>query len=121
MSIQLSPAALRQANLLLDGGCRGSGFLVGAFVGRHLLIDELVAAPFTARTLPRVATAAGRVYGERLQGVFFCRRPAFASDWFLEQLVLELDTRGIACSRCVFDDGTRSARLEPIREAEGDA
>lgn len=119
MPIQLSPAALRQANLLIDAGCRGCGLLVGSWIGHHLLLDELVPAPFTRSTLDRVWAPALEAYGDRLHGVWFCRRPPFVSDWFLEGLVMSIDDSGISYSRCVFTGKREGAWLEPLQEGEG--
>jgi hypothetical protein len=117
MIIQLTPNALRAANVLTGSGGRGCGLLCGSFMGHNLVVDELVPAPFTRRSLGRVLDAGGGAYGERLIGVWFSRCAPYPDDRFLGMAVLEIDDEGLAWLRCELDEESREARL--VRLAEG--
>jgi hypothetical protein len=117
MNVQLLPAALADVAVLRGSGYRGSGFLLGAAIGRFVLVEKLLPLDFDPRSGGDAACAAAfREYGERLQGVFFCRRRPIALDWSVGDLVLALRQKDIQAFTCEFDSSRRRVRLAPLLE-----
>jgi len=118
MNVQLLPPALEEIAFLRASGYRGTGFLLGTEIGRFALVERLLPFDFDARGSDAATAAACAQYGERLLGVFFCRRRPFARDWFIGDLVLAVTMRQLEIFTCVVAADQR-ARLEPIAEAAG--
>jgi len=116
MNVQLLPAALEEIAFLRASGYRGTGFLLGTEIGRFALVERLLPFNFDARGSSAATSAACGQYGERLLGVFFCRRPPFARDWFIGDLVLAVTMRQLQVFTCCAAADNR-ARLEAIVEA----
>jgi hypothetical protein len=116
MNVQLLPAALREIAALRAAGYRGAGFLLGMTVGHFLLVERLLPLDFDRKSAGRVYDSVCSGYAERLLGVFFCRRPPFALDCFLQDLVLAIGPGQIEVLTCEFSPAGRRARLEPLKE-----
>ncbi len=116
MNVQLLPAALEGIEVLRASGYRGAGFLLGSTVGRFNLVECLLPLDFGRRGSDAVFAAAGRRYGERLLGAFFCRKPPFAPDWLVGDLVLAVRPGQIQAFICEFDNARGKARLAPLLE-----
>jgi hypothetical protein len=123
MNVQLLPGALADVQVLRASGFRGSGLLLGTEMGRVALVERLLPLDVGAGKRGSAALAAAcATYGERLQGVFFCRRPPLALAACVGDLVLAIRRREIAAFTCEFAAaaGGGRARLEPLLEdAEG--
>jgi hypothetical protein len=123
MNVQLLPGALADVALLRASGYRGAGLLLGTEMGRVVLVERLLPLDIGSdRSGGGALAAACGAYGERLQGVFFCRRPPVALAACVGDLVLAIRRREIAAFTCEFA-ASRSggrARLAPLLEdAEG--
>ncbi len=116
MNVQLLPAALKEIEVLRKAGYRGAGFLLGTTIGRFALVERLLPLDFDRRSGCRVYDSVCAGYQERLLGVFFCRKPPFALDCFLEDLVLAVRPGQLEAFTCEFSPGERKARLAPLPE-----
>lgn len=116
MNVQLLPAALKEIAVLRAAGHRGAGFLLGTTIGRFALVERLLPMDFDRKNGGRIYDSVCAGYQERLLGVFFCRRPPFALDCFLEDLVLAVRPGQIEVFTCEFSQSGRKARLVPLPE-----
>jgi hypothetical protein len=119
MNVQLLPAALVEITVLRRSGYRGAGFLLGTEIGRLALVERLLPLDFDRKSAGAACGAAFEKYAERLLGAFFCRKPPFALDWFIGDLVLAVRPRQLEVFTCAAGSDGR-ARLEMLPEdAEG--
>jgi hypothetical protein len=116
MNVQLLPAALKEIQVLQAAGYRGAGFLLGTTVGRFLLVEQLLPLDFDRKSAGRIYESVCSGYLERLLGVFFCRKPPFALDCFLQDLVLAIRPGQVEVLSCEFSASGRRARLVPWKE-----
>jgi len=116
MNVQLSPAALKEIEVLRATGYRGAGFLLGTTVGRFVLVEQLLPLDFDRQSGGRVYDSVCAGYQERLLGVFFCRKPPFALDSFLEDLVMVVRPGQVEVLTCESSQSERKARLVPLKE-----
>jgi hypothetical protein len=116
MNVQLLPGALKEIEALRASGYRGAGFLLGTVIGRFLLVEQLLPLDFNRRSGDAVYAPLWEKYGQRLQGVFFCRKPPFASDWFIGDLVMAIRPSQIEILVCEFSAAKRRGRLVPLLE-----
>jgi hypothetical protein len=116
MNVQVTPAALKEIEVLRSSGYKGAGFLLGSTIGRFVLIEQLLPLDFERRSAGRIYDSVCAGYQDRLQGVFFCRKPPFALDWFLHDLVLAIRPGQIEISTCKFSTSERKARLVSLPE-----
>jgi len=118
MKLQLTPAVLREISVLRSSGYKGTGFLLGSAIGRFFIIERLLALDFSRDNGDAVYRAVCASYRQQLQGVFFCRRRAFALDWFLHDLVMVIGSDQIGIRGCEFSAPKRKTVLVPFWEDE---
>jgi hypothetical protein len=116
MNVQVTPAALKEIDVLRTAGCRGTGFLLGTAIGRFVLIEQLLALDFDRKNGSSIYEMVCESYQQRLQGVFFYRQPPFAMDWCLHDLVMAIKSDQIEMFTCEFSTGKRKAILAPLKE-----
>jgi hypothetical protein len=116
MNVQITPAGMEEIALLRASGYRGAGFLLGSSIGRFVLLERLLPLDFDSRGGNAVCGSVYSAYGQRLQGTFFCRKPPFALDWFIGDLVLVVRPGQIAVLTCELPAGERKARFVPLLE-----
>ncbi|HEX7503290.1 MAG TPA: hypothetical protein VF451_07690 [Acidobacteriota bacterium] len=116
MNVQLLPAALKEIEVLRATGYRGAGFLLGTTIGRFTLVEQLLPMDFDRKNGGRIYDAVCAGYQERLLGVFFCRKPPFVLDCFLEDMVLVMRRGQVEVFTCGFSQSECKARLVPVRE-----
>jgi hypothetical protein len=116
MNVQLLPAALEEIAVLRRAGYRGAGLLLGTEIGRFALVERLLPLDFDRKSAGLAYGPACESYAERLLGVFFCRKPPFASDWFIGDLVLAVRPSQLELLFCAAGADGR-ARLEPLLES----
>ena len=119
MNVQVTPAVLEEIAVLRASRYRGAGFLLGAAIGRFVLLERLLPLDFDRRGGDAVYGPVCQAYGQRLLGVFFCRKPPFAMDWLIGDLVLAVRPGQLELFTCEFSVGGRSgrrARLAPLTE-----
>jgi hypothetical protein len=116
MNVQVTPAALEEIDVLRATGYRGAGFLLGTGIGRFVLIEQLLAVDFDRVNGSSVYGKIHKTYQTRLQGVFFCRKPMFALDWFLHDLVMAIKRDQIEMLTCEFSAAGHKAVLAPLME-----
>jgi len=118
MNVHVTPAALDEIEVLRASGYRGTGFLLGAAIGSFVLLERLLPLDFDRRGGDSVYLPVYSTYGQRLQGVFFCRRRPFALDWFIGDLVLAVRPGRVELLRCEYSPSKRQARLEPLLQGK---
>ena len=118
MKVQLTPAVLKEINVLRSSGYKGTGFLLGSVIGHFIIIDQLIALDFNWDSADTVYRSVCANYQQRLLGVFFCRRRPFVLDWFLQDLVMVIGNDQIEIRSCEFSDQKRKAILVPLLEDE---
>jgi hypothetical protein len=116
MNVQVTPAALKEIEVLSAADYRGTGFLLGSAVGRFILIEQLLALDFNRKNGSNVYGPVCESYQQRLQGVFFCRKPPFALDCFLHDLVMAIGRDQVRMFTCEFSVPGRKAHLVPLLE-----
>lgn len=116
MNVQLLPAALDDIAVLRAAGFRGTGLLLGTEIGRFVLVERLLPLDLAPRQGGGPLAAACARYGDRLLGVFFCRRPPVALDPCIGGLVLKVGSGEIQAFTCGFDASRKRARLAPLPE-----
>jgi hypothetical protein len=114
MNVQVTPAALKEIEVLRACGYRGAGFLLGTTIGRFILIEQLLPLDFDRRSVCRIYDSACAGYQERLQGVFFCRKRPFALDRFLHDLVMVMKPDQVEILTCEFSTARRKSFLAPL-------
>ena len=118
MNVQVTPAALREIDLLRQSGYRGMGFLLGAAIGHFILIEQLLPLDFDRKNGSTVYASVWRNCPQRLQGVFFCRKKRFTLDWFLQDLVMVIHPGRLELLTCEFSAAGRREVLAPLLEEE---
>jgi hypothetical protein len=116
MNVQMTPAALKEIEVLRAARYRGTGFLLGSVIGRFVLIGQLLALDFDRKNGSAVYGTVCESYRQRLQGVFFCRKPPFALDCFLHDLVMAIGRDQVQMFTCEFSVPGRKAHLVPLLE-----
>jgi len=116
MNVQVTPAALKEIEVLRATGYRGTGFLIGSTIGRFVLIEQLLAIDFNRKNGNTVYGTVCEKYQQRLQGVFFCRRRPFALDWFLHDLIMAIGRDQVQMFTCEFLVSERKIHLVPFLE-----
>lgn len=90
--------------------------MLGSPIGRFIIVDQLLTLDFNRENGDAVYRAVCASYRQRLQGVFFCRRRAFALDWFLHDLVMVIGNDQIDIRGCEFSAPKRKTVLVPFLE-----
>jgi hypothetical protein len=90
MKIKLTPAALTQLELVAAVHTNETGFIIGASIGKHKIIENLFPVDFDETTIDDVYAGIYEKLGHKLLGVFFNHKEPFFSDWFIEDLVLRI-------------------------------
>ncbi|MBN2398827.1 MAG: hypothetical protein JXI33_00640 [Candidatus Aminicenantes bacterium] len=121
MKVQLTPAVLQGITVLRSSGYKGAGFLLGSTIGRFIIIEQLLPLDFNRDSVNNIYRSVCASYQQRLQGVFFCRRRPFATDWFLYDLVLVIGHDHIEVCGCEFSEKKRKTVLVPLLEDTEDA
>ena len=98
-------------------GYRGAGLLLGTEIGRFALVERLLPLDFDRQSAGIACGTAFENYAERMLGVFFCRKPPFASAWFIGDLVLAVRPSRLELLTCAAGADGR-ARLEPLLESQ---
>lgn len=119
MNLQLLPAALEDIAVLRRSGYRGAGFLLGTVIGRFALVERLLPLDFGRSSAGTVCGAAFEKYADRLLGAFFCRKPPFALDWFIGDLVLAVRAGEVAVFTCAAGSDGRAVLEMLPEDAEG--
>jgi hypothetical protein len=116
MNVQVTPAALKEIEVLQATGFRGAGFLLGTTIGRFVLIEQLLPLDFDRKSGGRVYDSVCAGYQDRLQGVFFCRKRPFVLDWFLHDLVMAIRPGQSEIFTCDFSASEHKVKLVPFLE-----
>jgi hypothetical protein len=116
MKIELSPKSLLQLEALENIQMKGSGFVFGFNAGQYRVIDEFFPVSFTSISINRIYPEIFERFRDRLIGVFFLNHRVFLSDWFLEQLVVDVQGKEMEYYLCRFDDGLGKVRLVPVQD-----
>jgi hypothetical protein len=90
MKIWLTPAAAELFKLLGDTMTNKTGFVIGQDIGKFRIIENLFPANFDENTIDEIYAKAYNRIGEKLIGVFFNHCEPFASDWFIENIIIKI-------------------------------
>jgi hypothetical protein len=90
MKIKLTPAALTQMELMADIHSNETGFIIGQRIGKHTIIENLFPVNFDENTIDDVYARIYNKLGDKLLGVFFNKKEPFLSDWFIEDMVIQI-------------------------------
>jgi len=90
MKIRLTPTAAVQIELLGDTMTNETGFVFGQDIGKFRIIENLLPVNFDETTIDEIYTKAYKKIGDKLIGVFFNHCDTFASDWFIENIIIKI-------------------------------
>jgi hypothetical protein len=116
MKIEFSPTSRSQLDVLIETKSKETGFIFGFNMGQYKIIDSFFPLRFNRSSLNRIYPRIFNRFGDRLIGVFFINDPVFMSDWFLEQMIVEVRDQNTEIYMCRFDDGFHQKRLIPVAE-----
>ncbi len=91
MKIDLTPAAVRQSELIAEMDVIETGFLMGSVLGKHIIVEQLFPVNFNEGNIDEIYGKMVGNVGEKLLGVFFNNRAPFPSDWFLEDVIIKIN------------------------------
>ena len=66
------------------------GFLIGGHIGNLIIIEDIFFIPYNSKTIEQIYPSLLEVYGKKFLGPVFINKAKFNSDWFNEDLILEL-------------------------------
>lgn len=116
MKIEFSPKSRSQLDVLIELESKETGFIFGFNTGQYRLIDTFFPIRFTRGSIKRIYSQVFNRFRNRLIGVFFINEPVFLSDWFLEQMIVDVQNQKPEIYLCRFDDGSHQKRLIPVSE-----
>jgi hypothetical protein len=116
MKIEFSPRSLLQLNLFMKLKQSEAGFVCGFSAGQYRIIDGFFPLRFNKNSINRVYPEIFNHFRDCLLGVFFVNAPVFLNDWFLEQLIIDVQDQAAEISLYQFDDMSHQKRLVPITE-----
>jgi len=116
MKIEFSPKSRSQLDVLIELKSKETGFIFGFNTGQYKLIDSFFPIRFTKSSIKRIYPQIFNRFSDRLIGVFFINDPVFLSDWFLEQMIIDVQNQTPEIYLCRFDDGDHQKRLIPVSE-----
>jgi hypothetical protein len=90
MKITFTPAALRQLELVIGTLSNNTGFLIGSEIGKFKIIEELFPLNFDESSIDTIYSKMYSKVGDRLLGVFFNNNEPFFSDWFIEDIIINI-------------------------------
>lgn len=90
MKIRLTPTAAAQLDLIGDTMTNETGFVIGQDIGKFRIIESLLPVNFGETTIDDVYAKAYEKIGDKLIGVFFNHCETFASDWFIENIIIKI-------------------------------
>ncbi len=118
MKVRLLPLARSTLDLLSAAGFKGSGFLLGSSIGRHLLVRQIVPLPFSRRTAKKIYSQVLQRTRSNLLGVCFVNCPPLLLDCFLEDLIMVLRGGQNRFFRYHFDSRLKQKELQPLEGEE---
>ena len=93
MEINYTPEAKRQLDVMRDINTIKNGFVMGQIIGKHYIIERFFPANFNEKNIHDLYYKIFTKVGEKLMGVFFNNREPFLSDWFLEDIIIKINSK----------------------------
>jgi len=113
MKIRLTPTAAALLELLGDTMTNETGFVIGQDIGKFRIIENLFPVNFDETTIDKIYTKAYKKIGDKLMGVFFNHCDTFASDWFIENIIIKI--KEPQPEFYLYDVDQKSTRLPDIK------
>jgi len=93
MEINYTPEAKRQLDVMRDVDTIKNGFVMGQIIGKHYIVEGFFPANFKKKNIHDVYHRFFTKVGEKLMGVFFNNMEPFLSDWFLEDVIIKINSK----------------------------
>lgn len=77
--------------VIRDTAAVKTGFITGWEIGKHKIIQSFFPVNFDPATIDDVYAGVCTKLGPAVMGVFFNNTEPFASDWFVEDLVVRME------------------------------
>lgn len=90
MKISFTPDALTQLELVIGTLSNDTGFLIGQDMGKIKIIQNLFPINFNENTIDMLYSKIYSKMNHRLMGVFFNNIEPFCSDWFIQDIVINI-------------------------------
>ena len=92
MEINFTPEAERQLDVIRDVDTIKNGFVMGQLIGKHCIIEGFFPANFNEKNIRDLYYKLFAKVGEKLMGVFFNSMEPFLNDWFLEDVIIKINS-----------------------------
>ena len=93
MEINFTPEAKQQLDVMRDLDTIKNGFVMGQIIGKHYIIEGFFPANFSEKNIHDLYSRFFTKVGEKLMGVFFNNREPFFNDWFLEDVIIKINSQ----------------------------
>lgn len=93
MKIEFNPIAQFQLNMIRDLDINGAGFIIGSMIGKYVIVENLFIVNFFKQNINSSYENIYSKIGDKLIGVFFCNKKMFFCDWFVEDLILQINNK----------------------------
>ena len=103
MEINFTPEAKQQLDVMRDMDTVKNGFVMGGIIGKHYFIESFFPANFNEKNVHDVYHKIFTKMGEKLMGVFFNNREPFLSDWFLEDIIIKINSHNQQAECYLYD------------------
>ena len=103
MEINFTPEAKQQLDVMRDMDTVKNGFVMGRIIGKHYIIENFFPANFNEKNIQNVYHKIFTKMGEQLMGVFFNNREPFLSDWFLEDIIIKINSQNQQAEFYLYD------------------
>ena len=90
MKISFTPNALTQLELVIGTLSNDTGFLIGQDMGKIKIIENLFPINFDENSIDMMYSKIYSKVSHRLMGVFFNNIEPFNSDWFIQDIVINI-------------------------------
>lgn len=92
MKIRLTPTAITQLGVINATTSNETGFIIGQDIGKFRIIEYLLPVNFNETTINEIYAKVYNETGGKLIGVFFNQCEPFFSDWFIEDIVMKIES-----------------------------
>lgn len=87
---KFTPGTLTRLELIIGTLANETGFIIGQDIGKYKVIEDLFPLNFDENTIDMVYARVLSKVGDKLMGVFFNNREPFDSDWFIEDIIINI-------------------------------
>ncbi len=90
MKISFTPNALTQLELVIGTLSNDTGFLIGHDMGKIRIIENLFPINFDQQSIDVLYSKIFSKFSHKLLGVFFNNIEPFDSDWFIQDIMINI-------------------------------